>query len=256
MGLSYTMEFQFNHNGQAYTFESTKFHDLSTPIRNGSENVNAYYLEDPKFEPFRAGDFVGSVKQGGACNCEDITFNAHGNGTHTECVGHISDGGQTINGCLKDFTTMALVVSLTPDQMDNGDKLLSKDSLAQYDLNVIDSLIVRTLPNSTDKKTKRYSGTNPTYLSPEFTAALAANNIKHLIVDLPSVDREEDGGLLKAHHAFWQYPDNPRTTSTITELAYIPDEVADGQYLLQIQIAAFESDASPSKPILYPLTEI
>ena len=90
----------------------------------------------------------------------------------------------------------------------------------------------------TDKKTKRYSGTNPTYLSPEFTAALAANNIKHLIVDLPSVDREEDGGLLKAHHAFWQYPDNPRTTSTITELAYIPDEVADGQYLLQIQIAA------------------
>ena len=53
------MEFQFNHNGQAYTFESTLFHDLSTPIRNGSENVNAYYLEDPKFEPFRAGGFCG-----------------------------------------------------------------------------------------------------------------------------------------------------------------------------------------------------
>ena len=105
--------------------------------------------------------------------------------------------------------------------------------------------------------TRRYSGTNPTYLSPEFTACTGyANNIKHLIVDLPSVDREEDGGLLKAHHAFWQYPENPRMSSTITELAYITDEVADGHYLLQIQIAAFESDASPSKPILYPLTKI
>ncbi len=250
------MEFQFNHNGQAYTFESTLFHDLSTPIRNGSENVNAYYLEDPKFEPFRAGGFVGSVTQGGACNCEDITFNAHGNGTHTECVGHISDGGQTINACLKDFTTMALVVTISPEHLDNGDQVLLKESLAHYDLNSVDSLVIRTLPNSPNKLTRRYSGTNPAYLSPDFTALLATHNIKHLIVDLPSVDREEDGGLLKAHHAFWQYPENPRMSSTITELAYITDEVADGHYLLQIQIAAFESDASPSKPILYPLTKI
>jgi hypothetical protein len=29
--------------------------------------------------------------------------------------------------------------------------------------------------------------------------------------------------------------------------------VPDGDYVLNLMIAAFESDASPSKPVLYPL---
>jgi arylformamidase len=82
---------------------------------------------------------------------------------------------------------------------------------------------------------------------------LAKNKVKHLLLDLPSVDREEDGGALAAHKAFWQYPESIRMDATITELIYVPNHVGDGLYLLNLQIASFESDASPSKPILYHL---
>jgi arylformamidase len=74
-----------------------------------------------------------------------------------------------------------------------------------------------------------------------------------LLLDLPSVDREEDGGNLLGHKAFWQYPENPRSACTITELIYVPSEVPDGDYLLNIQIASLELDVSPSKPVLYAL---
>ena len=50
----------------------------------------------------------------------------------------------------------------------------------------------------------------------------------------------------------------PRQTAlkkTITELIYIPNEVEDDYYILQFQIASFENDASPSKPILYKIMD-
>ncbi len=250
------MKFKFDHKGSTYQYDSDTYFDLSTPIKNGDHNVNAYYLAQPVFEPFRAGDFVGSVAQGGACNCETITFNAHGNGTHTECVGHICDEGYTINGCLKSFQTMAIVASVTPEKLENGDSIIRQSSLTDVNLSGVQSVILRSLPNNTSKKEAHYSGTNPTYFEPALMAHLAKNGIKHVIVDLPSVDREEDGGALLSHHAFWQYPDAPRTDATITELAYIDNDIVDGTYLLHIHIASFESDASPSKPILYPISEI
>ena len=73
------------------------------------------------------------------------------------------------------------------------------------------------------------------------------------MIDLPSVDAEEDGGELAAHHAFWNYPAQPRMDSTITEMIFVDDKIKDGLYLLNIQIASIESDASPSKPVLYEL---
>ncbi|MFM7054031.1 MAG: cyclase family protein, partial [Bacteroidota bacterium] len=60
-----------------------------------------------------------------------------------------------------------------------------------------------------------------------------------------------DEGRLEAHHAFWQYPDSPRIGTTITELIFVPDHVADGSYLLNLMITSLENDASPSKPVLY-----
>jgi hypothetical protein len=31
----------------------------------------------------------------------------------------------------------------------------------------------------------------------------------------------------------------------------VPDDIVDGIYLLEIQMAPFENDASPSRPVLY-----
>lgn len=239
-------------NGKPYTTTLRDGFDCSIPMVGGDLNVNAYYLNDPTYSPFVAGSFIGSVREGGTCNCEDITFNPHGNGTHTECVGHISSERITIHQSLLTFHFTAQLITVEP-QIRNGDLVIDLDHFPELNPGV-EALVIRTLPNNSKKYHKRYSGTNPPYLSKEVTTAVRMHGIKHLIVDLPSVDKESDGGALAAHHAFWNYPAETRVTSTITELAVIPNEAKDGLYLLNLQIAAFESDASPSKPILYPLT--
>ena len=84
--------------------------------------------------------------------------------------------------------------------------------------------------------------------------ALNQNGIEHLLVDLPSVDREEDQGRLSAHKAFWGMETGPlRINSTITELIYVPDEIPDGLYLLNLQVMNLANDAAPSRPVLYAL---
>jgi hypothetical protein len=115
----------------------------------------------------------------------------------------------------------------------------------------VEAVIVRTLPNDSLKLTKNYSGKNPAYFHHEVASFLAGRGVKHVLADLPSMDREEDGGKLLFHKMFWQFPDNIRSDATITELIYVPNEIADGSYLLNLQIASFELDASPSKPILF-----
>ncbi|MCB9261730.1 MAG: cyclase family protein [Flavobacteriales bacterium] len=247
------MIFKTTFRDKEIAFDSSVYFDLSTPISDGENNVNAYYIANPVFQPFRGGDFVGSVALGGACNCENLTLNAHGNGTHTECVGHISKEKYTINQCLKEFVHVARLISVTPEKLENGDLVISEKWLEGFDYTNVNALIIRSLPNDDSKLRKQYSGTNPTYLSSKLTQKVAELGINHLIIDLPSVDKEEDGGMLSAHHAFWQYPQNTRTNATITELAFVPNGAADGLYVLQMQIAPLETDASPSKPIIYPI---
>ena len=82
------------------------------------------------------------------------------------------------------------------------------------------------------------------------------SSVKHLLVDLPSVDRESDNGRLAFHHAFWEVPKNPNFERTITEMIFVDDSILDGDYILTFQIAPFENDASPSRPILYEIEQI
>ena len=70
---------------------------------------------------------------------------------------------------------------------------------------------------------------------------------------MPSVDRERDQGKLLSHNAFWNTKSKMRLDATITELIYVPNRITDGTYFLNIQIAPFENDASPSKPVLYEI---
>jgi kynurenine formamidase len=225
--------------------------DLSIPMRAGEENVNAFYIPPVKYEPFQAGTFIGDVSRGGSCNVFSISFNPHGNGTHTETVGHISIEKYPIYNCLKRFFFEAQVITVNPESMD-GDKVITKNQLEKIlKGRSAETLIIRTLPNDDNKKIAHYSGTNPAYMAKNAADYLRELSVNHLILDLPSIDREEDGGKLQAHHAFWNYPSNPRIHSTITELSYIPENVKDGYYLMNLLIASFDNDASPSKPLLF-----
>jgi kynurenine formamidase len=237
------------YKGRNYECDLSKPLDISIPMQSGQDNPNAFHIQPPQFEPYRIGDFVGSVAQGGPVNCENLFINAHGNGTHTECVGHISNERITIHDSLKQFFFLAQLISVEPQNNEvNAAHVMSK-----LNGSVADAVIIRTLPNTEDKLIRKYSGNNPAWLEPDLCQQLRETGVQHLLVDLPSVDPEMDEGKLSAHHAFWNYPQLPRLQATITEMVFVPDHIEDGFYFINLQIASLQTDASPSKPVLYRL---
>lgn len=252
------MKASFQYNGKNYSASLNHPIDISIPLVDRTEQVNCFYAPLYETSPVVMGDFVGSTAQGGVVNFLNIRLNPHGNGTHTECVGHIAREPYTINQTLQQFHFPARLLSLYPEQQPNGDRVLMRKALELVipPYEKLEALVIRTLPNHHDKLRRVYSGTNPPYMEPEAVAFLVECGVEHLLIDLPSIDREEDGGALAAHKAFWQYPFEHtinRSHCTISELIYVPDEVPDGLYLLQLSIASFEIDVSPSKPVLYPI---
>jgi kynurenine formamidase len=234
--------------------------DISIPLTNTDANPIAWYIEKPQIEPVRFGDWIGKVSEGSSTNFNNIFFNPHGHGTHTECLGHITREFYSINKCLKQFFFTAELISIEPESI-GGDLVITKKSISTA-LDVTkktEALVIRTLPNLESKKHKNYSKSNPPYLLQEAATFIRESGIKHLLIDLPSVDREEDEGRLLAHKAFWNVKDvnnlnvDARLDCTITEMIFVDETIKDGSYLLNLQIASFENDASPSKPVLYQI---
>lgn len=240
--------------GKEYKIDFYQPIDISIPLSQNADCVSAWYVSPMKLEPVVMGDWVGDVNKGAGVNFRNILFNPHGNGTHTECVGHISKEFVTINNCLKKFMFLAEVVTVVPTLLDNGDYVITKKQLqVALDGAKPEALVIRTLSNGLNKLTTQYSNTNPPYVLEEAILFLNELGVEHLLIDMPSIDKEQDDGKLLAHHAFWQYPNNTLFHKTITELIYVPNEVIDGTYILNLQIASFENDASPSKPLLYKI---
>ncbi len=233
--------------------------DISIPLSNTDENPIAWYIERPEIKPVVFGDWIGKVSEGSSTNFNNIFFNPHGHGTHTECLGHITKDFYSINQCLKKFFFTAELISIAPEKV-NDDLIITKNQIEKA-LNgkTPEAIIIRTVPNLEIKKHKNYSNTNPPYLAEAVATFIREIGIQHLLIDLPSVDREEDEGKLLAHKAFWNVKNvsnlnnDARMNCTITEMIFVDDTVKDGSYILNLQIASFENDASPSKPVLYKL---
>ena len=227
--------------------------DISIPIDVSKKNVNAWYVEDPKVFPENVDGENIKVSEGAVVNFNNIHFNPHAHVTHTECVGHITDEVYSVNQNLKYFIFLAELVTVVPES-DGEDFFISEKQLKTALRNKKrDAIVIRTLPNLEDKKSMQYSNTNPPYLLEEAAIYLREKGIKHLLIDLPSVDKEKDDGKLLAHNAFWNTAGEIRMNATITEFIYVPNEVEDGEYLLNLMIAPFENDATPSKPVLYAI---
>ncbi|MFB3385854.1 cyclase family protein [Flavobacterium sp. LAR06] len=248
-----------------YQIDLSKPIDISIPLTNTGENPIAWYIEKPVIEPVVFGDWIGKVSEGkSSTNFNNIFFNPHGHGTHTECLGHITNDFYSINQALKQFFFFAKLITVEPERI-GEDLVITKDQIQKAmststPLSVtIEALIIRTLPNQAAKKSRKYSNTNPPYLSEEAAIFIRESEIQHLLIDLPSVDKEHDEGKLLAHKAFWNVTDthnvnkDARFEATITEMIFVSDEIQDGDYVLNLQIASFENDASPSKPVLYKI---
>ena len=255
--------------------------DISIPLRFNGPQPNAYGVERAASQPVRAGSLVGDTRQGGSVNFEQYTFIPHCNGTHTECVGHITDERISVRECLRDVIIPAVLVTVEPEVSGgavqpsetavglnrSGDLVITRHSLRNVkppataggtDI----ALVVRTKPNNDEKLTAQYGEANiPPYFTADAMEYIVECGFKHLLVDMPSIDRLFDDGKLVNHRIFWKVdPDSrevnagTRMNSTITELVYVPNEIEDGEYLLNLQIAPFESDCAPSRPILLRAT--
>jgi kynurenine formamidase len=237
--------------------------DISIPLRFHGPQPNAFGVEPAASKPCEYGSLVGDTRRGGSCNFEQITLIPHCNGTHTECVGHITNERISVRECLRDVFVPAVLVSVE-GEVGDGDSLITRSVLDRALTHVratdTTALIVRTLPNDDSKLTRVYDEQNvPPYFTADAMEFIVACGFKHLLVDLPSIDRLFDEGKLVNHRIFWNVEQGrfetnaaTRINSTITELIYVPNEVEDGEYLLNLQIAPFESDAAPSRPVIWP----
>jgi len=243
------------HNKKHYTTDLSAPLDISIPLGQ----AKCFYAPDVKMYPYESDGFVGSVKRGAPVNYFNVELNPHGNGTHTECLGHITKQHQSINQQLKNFHFIAQLVTVSLEDKIKTDKVITLKALKEaIGKQSPQAIIIRTRPNRKSKLTKDYSNTNPPYLEKAAMRYLVRLGVKHLLIDLPSVDREVDKGALAAHHIFWDLDTKGRSKRkdcTITELIYVDNKIKDGLYLLNLQVAPLELDAAPSRPVIFKLTQ-
>lgn len=245
------MEIQLTLNAKTYRADLASPIDCSVPV--SGKGATAWGLGPARIGPHREGDFTGSVVAGASVNFNDIGFNPHAHGTHTECLGHITETVFSVNQTPPPPLMPARLVTLRPVAVEGG-HAISAAQLAEALPNLRENAVVlRTHLTPEGLPVQSWSGTNPPYLEADAAAWLAEQGVRHLLIDLPSVDPERDGGALAAHKAFWGVPENPRHGATITELIAVPASAEDGLYLLNLQMAAIENDASPSRPVLFKL---
>jgi kynurenine formamidase len=272
---------EFTAGGRRWRADVTAPADLAITLEFNGAQPSFFVATPASSEPLRIGGFTGSVVNGASCNCAVHSLAPHCHGTHTECIGHVTRTPVTIASLTPVAPCVALVVSVRPEPLGAAAAALRGDHAAVDDLVIrrvalaaaasswlaapFTAVVIRTLPNGVDKRQRAYSGSpSPApYLLPEAMRWLVERGVNSLVVDLPSLDRADDGGRLAAHREYWGLPPGSddatqatRGQALVTELAYVPDLVADGLYLLDLQVPAFGSDAAPSRPVLYPLLSI
>ena len=186
------------------------------------QQPNHFSAQYATSKPMTAGSFIGDTEQGGSCNVNELSINPHCNGTHTETIAHICDKSAELALPISAIELPPLMpctlISVTPQSAENitddytpalnlEDKVISRQLLEQQLNSTSDeqlmSVAIRTLPNNDNKLTTSY---NEQYQPPFFTrdAILYLNErgVSHLLVDIPSIDRLNDDGLLTCHHLF------------------------------------------------------
>ncbi len=256
---------------------------IAVPLDFDGPQPNAFGIPHAVAQPVRVDGFVGDTRAGGTVNCETLTLSPHGNGTHTECVGHVTNERIAVTEALHGGLWLAAIVTVSPTHARHcsettipaprpDDLLITRDALSAALGHALaplakpglspQALVVRTLPNHSDKLNHRYPmEPSAPYLTAQAARWLVERDVRHLVVDLPSIDRSCDEGELTAHRIFWGLPAGEREAGpdarrdcTVTELAFIAPMVRDGLYLLDLQVPAFLCDAAPSRPLLYPAT--
>lgn len=257
-------------NETPYLLDLSSGIDISLPVRFDGLSFRAFGAAPASAEPYEAGEQALAVERGAGCNCPVFRFSAHLHGTHTECVGHITREPYLVQKLAASSAWQsALLVSVVPRPIDGResyqpelnkeDRLITREALESCIGKVRpEALVIRTLPNDSSKLLRDYEEKMPPFFSNQAMEYISELGVQSLLVDLPSVDRLHDEGMLSNHHIFWGVEQGSHQVSepsrkTITELIYVPDDLKDGLYALHLSVSNILSDAAPSRPILYRL---
>jgi len=259
------------YNNQDYRIDTKKSFDISIPYKFNGDQPNFYNVNRGQSIPLISGETTYSVAAGAGCNVSEINMNIHCTGTHTEYVGHLLEDPGDIGMVLKDIIIPAILITVDPTSfidteesyhcsVNDNELVVTRQSILKEVEKWKDhqpkALIIRTTPNAEDKKCYQYTKNPSPFFTNDSLRYIINFGIQHLVVDLPSIDRISDNGILGNHRIFWGDGENamgevnPDSINTITELSFIASEVQDGFYFLNIQLPHFECDAAPSRPIL------
>ena len=281
------MKTSFKFNNQSYVA------DLSSGVSIARVPAIAHVTKSQDFEvgklqiertAFKDGDFVGDVSTGGSCNVDVLKINPHCCTTHTETLLHIVDRQkwslENISVAHVKFPILLPCVLLTIEPTAGSDALNAGQNYWP-EIDCDDWVVTEASISEALKRTKIATGVDGEpwallirtpesghwaydspgavpYLTREAMALISNSTCQHLLVDLPSVDRRNDDGLLVNHHLFWNVDvdGNPsedvRNDRTITELVEVPECISDGVYLLDLQLIPLPTDATLSHPVLFP----
>lgn len=252
--------------------------DISIPLIFNGNQPNFFGTPPADSKAYRDNGFIGDTRQGGSCNVKQYKLIPHCHGTHTECVGHIVNQEISIQNIFDDVFIPATFITVNPEKGSatresyipeklNEDLMITekeiKSALGNGNKDFLKALIIRTEPNDISKMSRNYNQRPAPFFSLEAMQYIVNSGITHLLVDIPSVDRANDEGKMSCHHIYWEVEMGTKNINeknfskkTITEMIYIPDLVSDGNYLLNIQIPSFVTDAAPSRPLLFKILEL
>jgi kynurenine formamidase len=269
-------------DNSAFVCDLSAGRSIAIPLRFGGPQPNAYDVPPAIARPFEAGAFIGDTRRGGSCNFDTVTLTPHCNGTHTECIGHIALERISVDAVLTPGLLPATLITVTPaaalevderyePAKEDADRMITAAALraAMKDGDIASAsasefhtaMVIRTLPNERTKCSRRYTEHPAPFFSIEAMLYLRELGVEHLLVDIPSLDRAFDDGRMIAHHTFWDVPPGSHDIAagnpaprTVTEMIFVEDDIPDGRYLVDLQIAPFVADAAPSRPVLFHLT--
>lgn len=278
------MKALFQIGDHQYESDLTEGLSLSIPMDFNGPQPNHFGAPRAASSTLKLGDFVGDTTKGGSCNVDSLSMIPHCNGTHTETVGHILNEdifvGHTSPNTLLSATLitveheMAKTVKqvhgesyrpalneedwvISRAQLEFAFKEIARHERALTD-NVTKALILHTTYGQQPLSAQYGKDFEPAFLTVEAMQLIAAKGYDHLLLDLPSVDRMYDEGLLTNHHIFWGVEEGSHSlgadthqSKTITEMIYVRDEIEDGIYLLNLQTPDLQTDAAPSHPVIF-----
>ena len=273
------MQFNFEHHGKQYRCATQDATSIAIELDFDGPQPNHFGVASASSSVVKLDGFVGDTKQGGSCNVDSLCLVPHCNGTHTESVGHIVNQDVPVGQIAINPIIVAMLITVQPKtakqvtqtyrpELEGSDQIIDSTQLLAAVAKLGDpklirpgALIVRTLPNDADKRSRTYSKKNAApFFTVEAVEAINSLGIEHLLVDFPSIDRSNDDGLLTNHPIFWGVPEtthdlteSTKRDKTITEMVFVADEIADGLFGINIQVPALKSDAAPSRPIIMPL---